>query len=376
MLGLGAAVIAVIAASYLCFGFLFTVTLFIILSVVYALVFHWSWCVIAFKTIPRDLHALICYIKILLLTRRYTKKNWTMPDIFHYTVEKHPDKPCFFYQDEVWTFKEVEDYSLRVTSVLRALEIRKGQVVGMLVSNCPQFPALWLGNARLGAITPLINTNQRGSALLHSITIASCDVLIFSEEFEPAIKAIQSELSPRLKLYKFSHRQLNSKIVTKQDESPFTDFTSLLEYTPPGPWQLADAEGFSGKLLYIYTSGTTGLPKAAVISNARVTFMTAGVHVWRMNKRDVIYCPLPLYHTAGGVISVGQALLFGCSVIIKSKFSASQFFPDCIKYKATVAHYIGEMCRYILATPPSASDTKHQVRLIFGNGLRPQVMYI
>lgn len=54
MLGLGAAIVAAIAASYLCFGFLSTVTLFIILSVVYALVFHWRWCVIAIKTIPRD----------------------------------------------------------------------------------------------------------------------------------------------------------------------------------------------------------------------------------------------------------------------------------------------------------------------------------
>lgn len=79
----------------------------------------------------------------------------------------------------------MEDYSLRVTSVLRAQEIRKGQIVGLLVTNSPQFPALWLGIARLGAITSLINTNQKGNVLMHSINIADCDVLIFSEEFEP-----------------------------------------------------------------------------------------------------------------------------------------------------------------------------------------------
>lgn len=31
------------------------------------------------------------------------------------------------------------------------------------------------------------------------------------------------------------------------------------------------------------------------------------------------------------------------------------------------------MCRYILATPPSSSDKAHSLRLIFGNGLRPQI---
>lgn len=30
------------------------------------------------------------------------------------------------------------------------------------------------------------------------------------------------------------------------------------------------------------------------------------------------------------------------------------------------------MCRYILAVPPQPSDTEHSVRLIYGNGLRPQ----
>lgn len=38
-----------------------------------------------------------------------------------------------------------------------------------------------------------------------------------------------------------------------------------------------------------------------------------------------------------------------------------------------IAQYIGEMCRYILAVPPKPSDTQHKLRMIFGNGLRPQI---
>lgn len=38
-----------------------------------------------------------------------------------------------------------------------------------------------------------------------------------------------------------------------------------------------------------------------------------------------------------------------------------------------VAQYIGEMCRYILAVPPKLEDKEHNVRMIFGNGLRPQI---
>ncbi|XP_072936362.1 long-chain fatty acid transport protein 4-like [Epargyreus clarus] len=367
--------VAAFVALFISVGLCYAVTLSVVSAVVYALLFHTRWCYVALMTAPRDLRALLCYIKILLLSRKLMGKNWTLPDIFHETVEKHPHRPCFLFQDEVWTFKEVEDYSLRVTAVLKAHGVTKGSIVGLLTNNCPQMPAIWLGNARLGGVSPLINTNQRGTALIHSINVANCDVLIFSDEYQSAIQDISSQLDPKLKLFKFTHRPLNlsSPGETQGGGDGILDFTVLLENTAPAPWSLADADGFQGKLLYIYTSGTTGLPKAAVISNSRFVFMASGIHHMRLRGSDTVYCPLPLYHTAGGVISVGQALIFGCTVVLKPKFSASQYFPDCAKYKATVAHYIGEMCRYVLATPPSAADKQHNVRVIFGNGLRPQI---
>lgn len=91
------------------------------------------------------------------------------------------------------------------------------------------------------------------------------------------------------------------------------------------------------------------------------------------SNSDRIYTPLPLYHTAGGIMAIGQALLHGNTIVIKKKFSASAYFNDCLKYKCTVAQYIGEMCRYILAVPPKKEDKEHNIRMIFGNGLRPQI---
>lgn len=38
-----------------------------------------------------------------------------------------------------------------------------------------------------------------------------------------------------------------------------------------------------------------------------------------------------------------------------------------------MAQYIGEICRYLMAQPPKATDTTHKVTTIFGNGLRPEI---
>lgn len=68
--------------------------------------------------------------------------------------------------------------------MLKAQGIKRGDVVGVLMGNYPEMPITSLGIGRIGGISPLINTSQTGHALLHSITIANCDALIYGSEFK------------------------------------------------------------------------------------------------------------------------------------------------------------------------------------------------
>lgn len=66
--------------------------------------------------------------------------------------------------------------------------------------------------------------------------------------------------------------------------------------------------------------------------------MALGVHfMTNLRLDDVLYDPLPLYHSAGGMVGVGQTLLRGITVVIRRKFSASNYWKDCIKYNCTVS---------------------------------------
>jgi fatty-acyl-CoA synthase len=88
---------------------------------------------------------------------------------------------------------------------------------------------------------------------------------------------------------------------------------------------------------------------------------------------DRMYNVLPLYHSAGGVCAIGPALLTGGSVILKRKFSVSEFWDDVHRYRATLFQYIGELCRYLLNAPTAAHERDHAIRAITGNGLRPEI---
>ena len=56
-------------------------------------------------------------------------------------------------------------------------------------------------------------------------------------------------------------------------------------------------------------------------------------------KDDVVYVTLPLYHSNGGILGLGQMILGGSTVAIRRKFSASNFWKDCIKFNATVSRW-------------------------------------
>lgn len=369
-----AVLIAAWAVAWVLFNWWIGLIVLAVISFIYTIIYYSNWLWVAIQTAPRDFKALYCYVKILRLSKKFTKKNWSMSDIFHETVKKHPKKICFYFEDESWTFQQVEEYSLRVSAVLRAQGVKCGDTVALMTSNYPEMPAIWLGITRIGGIAPLINTNQTGNTLLHSIKIAKCQFVIYGSEFESAFQDIRKDIDESIKILKFTRRPLNTSDSAVKTVDSENDLTHMLETTPPAPWSKSEGEGFTGKMLYIYTSGTTGLPKAAVISPSRMVFMASGVHyLGGLNPKDVIYCPMPLYHSAGGVITMGNAFIFGCTVVLRLKFSASQYFPDCIKYNATAAHYIGEMCRYVLATPPSPTDKQHKVRVVYGNGMRPTI---
>jgi acyl-CoA synthetase (AMP-forming)/AMP-acid ligase II len=81
---------------------------------------------------------------------------------------------------------------------------------------------------------------------------------------------------------------------------------------------------------------------------------------------------MPMYHGTGGINAVTN-LLNGVTFCIGKRFSTSQFWPEVRDSRATFITYVGETARYLLAAPPSPLDKEHNVRCMYGNGLRPDV---
>jgi fatty-acyl-CoA synthase len=89
--------------------------------------------------------------------------------------------------------------------------------------------------------------------------------------------------------------------------------------------------------------------------------------------QDRMFNCLPLYHSVGGVVATGATLVGGGAVVIRARFSASDFWRDVCDERCTLFQYIGELCRYLVNGPHRDNETRHELRIACGNGLRPEV---
>ena len=127
--------------------------------------------------------------------QHYMAEKTLIPDMFIRTAAKYKNKPAILYEDEVWTFQDLENYSNAVANYFRNEGYTYGDTVAIVLENSPEYVGLWLGMAKIGVCAALINTNLRGDALLHCVTVSDAKAVVYGKQFAAAVAAIASSLA-------------------------------------------------------------------------------------------------------------------------------------------------------------------------------------
>jgi len=305
------------------------------------------------------------YRALRVITPMARHRTRTFPGAVETLAQQYGDRPALLSDRETLSFAAYDARANRYARWALSNGVGKGDVVCLLMPNRPEYAAIWLGIVRAGGVVALLNTHLRGTALAHCINIVRPRHIIVADELIPAYDSAAPlvEAGPGV----WGHGEpgpdglrIDTAIATIDDGPLAPSERPLLTLDDP--------------CLYIYTSGTTGLPKAAHINHYRVYgAMLAFSRFMEASQDDRIYNCLPMYHTSGGVLAIGSALVAGGSVFIREKFSVSEFWDDAVAQDCTRFQYIGELCRYLLNAPPQANERAHRIRLACGNGLRPDI---
>ncbi|MBL8588020.1 MAG: long-chain-acyl-CoA synthetase [Methylobacteriaceae bacterium] len=310
----------------------------------------------------------VAYLKGALRTLKRTTpigKNpgRTIREGLEEQAERWGDRPALISDRESYSYRQLNERANRYARWARANGIGKGEVVALVMSNRAEYLAFWLGVAKAGGVTALINTNLTGASLAHCISVVSAKAVVVDPAHAAALETARPHLPRDIALWGYGecgHQRLDTVIDSFDGANPAGDERPALT--------------IEDRCIYIYTSGTTGLPKAANMNHYRVQLAMFGFSgVTGANENDRVYDCLPMYHTVGGVLGPGIALMNGGACVLREKFSAREFWADVKRNNCTIFCYIGELCRYLVNTPPGAHDRDHGVRMCFGNGLRPDV---
>ncbi|MGD0561624.1 MAG: long-chain-acyl-CoA synthetase [Roseiarcus sp.] len=312
----------------------------------------------------------IAYATGLLRTLSRTKRvaetpTLTVGDYLARWATDYAERLALIGERESFTYRALDARANRYARWARAQGLGKGDAVCLMMPNRPEYVAIWMGFARVGVATALINTNLTGPSLAHCIAVVGAKAAIVDASLATQFASAREQLSPDLAI--FAHGETGGGEPRIDEEVETFGEAALGAQERPGLT-------IDDSALFIFTSGTTGLPKAARVTHSRVLRgMLAWAAAANARAEDRIYNCLPMYHTNGGVLAIGIALSAGGSCYIRERFSASEFWSDAIRHDCTLFIYVGELCRYLLNAPPGVKDRAHRIRLCVGNGLRPDI---
>jgi fatty-acyl-CoA synthase len=287
------------------------------------------------------------------LLARPTSKT-SIGKVFQDRAAKLGDKVFLRFGDQQLTYREANDTANRYTAVLAARGVGRGDVVGVMLRNSPNAVLMMLAVVKCGAIAGMLNYHQRGEVLAHSLGLLNAKVVVVEADLAEAVDQCGGlDIEP-----------------TTIEEIARLAATAPTTNPPSASAVLAKETAF-----YIFTSGTTGHPKASVMTHKRwlAALAAFGGLGLRLRGSDTLYSCLPLYHNNALTVAVGSVINSGGTLALGTSFSASRFWDEVIASNATAFIYIGEICRYLLNQPEKPTDRAHKVRLIAGNGLRPEI---
>jgi acyl-CoA synthetase (AMP-forming)/AMP-acid ligase II len=228
------------------------------------------------------------------------------------TADRRPGHEALVFSgDGRFTYADVRSRSVRVARSLAALGVGRGDHVGLLMPNCPDFVFTFFGAQLLGAVVVPVNTRFRARELGYVVEHADLSVLLttdiadehvdYAERTAEGIPGL-TEAAERERLALRAAPRLRAVVLLGDREPrgmlPRARFEELADQVDEAH-VLAEAEqGSAGDAaLMLYTSGTTAHPKGCLITHDAV------LHVWcsaarrlRITEDDRMWDGLPLFH--------------------------------------------------------------------------------
>lgn len=269
------------------------------------------------------------------------------------------DRVFCLFEDEAISFRVLDERVNRLANGFLKLGLRAGDRVAVMLPNHPDHIYTLYALVKLGIVFIPVNVNLKGDSLDLLLSLSDPRAVVADRRYTDSLREVFAR--PRSVEFLIWRGEGGDDISVKKS-------TSIAELngapTPPpvpGP-------GPDDILLLSFTSGTTGVPKGAPLTDRMWRACAFGCGLASdVQPGEVMLLWEPIYHI-GGSQGLHLCLLRPATVAMLERFSASKFWDQARRYRASQIHYLGGILQMLLAQPPKPNDRDHPVRIAWGGG--------
>jgi len=240
----------------------------------------------------------------------------TMAEALSNTARKYPNEVAYIYMGKKITYRDLEGLVNRFARALKALGVRRGDKVAMLLPNIPQVAIADHACYRLGAVTAMNNPLYTERELAYQLDDSDARVVVTLDLLLPRLVKIRNQTKidtiitchindflpfPVKQLFPFVKKDMYRKITTQTGVYQFMD---LLKAHPEAPVQSEAA--WHDLAALIYTGGTTGVSKGAMLTHENISAVIQIFRAWFPDLKDTgesLLGVYPVFHSAGYSVS-------------------------------------------------------------------------
>lgn len=241
-----------------------------------------------------------------------------------------------------YTYGALADAIYRVAAGLHARGIRKGDVVGIVSPNIPEFPIAFYAAALIGAIpstvNPIATAEEIGAQFHDSEAICIFTLPALLEKCQ-----IAARLAPTIR-----------EIIVFGEGEGAVSMSTLMQHGNEPPH--VDIDPTNDLVALPYSSGTSGMPKGVMLThrNLVANLVQAGAQS-PLTEADTVVGVLPFFHIYGMVVIMSAALMTGATIVSLPRFELEQFLQVMQDYQVTIAFVVPPIV-IALAKHPSVAN--------------------